>query len=223
MSKFFYKKIFEYKYKLFMFFKSKLRDKFAFFFKFIKMIYDPFISNLKSVLLKKSNFLKDDFLFNEEESLGFNFFSFFYEKSIFSNMYFIKKISLLFKFYDFFNFKNLKFQHLFIKNQIMFYNKFFKNNFFFSLLSNFFKQLSFLIIPNSYNKLKKKQVHVFSSFVFFDIDLLVSLIGRFRFEQFDRLWVDNLPFLHIDSSFVLEKTNRIFLLYLKMRKFLIQY
>ena len=187
MSKFFYKKIFEYKYKLFMFFKSKLRDKFVFFFKFIKMIYSPFISNLKSALLINSNLLKDDFLFNDEDSLGSKIFSYFYENNIVSNMFFFKRIGLLLKIYDFFNFKNLKFQHLFIKNQILFYNKFFKNNFFFSLLCNFFKQLSFLIIPNSYNKLKKKQVHVFSSFVFFDIDLLISLIGRFRFEQFDRL------------------------------------
>jgi hypothetical protein len=187
MSNFFYKKIFEYKYKLFMFFKSKLRDKFVFFFKFIKRIYDPFISNLKSALLIKSNFLQENFLFTDEESLGSNFFSYFYEKSILRNNFLKKKIGLLLKIYDFFKFKNLKFQHLFIKNQILFYNKFFKNNFFFSLLCNFFKQLSFLIIPNSYNKLKKKQVHVFSSFVFFDIDLLVSLIGRFRFEQFDRL------------------------------------
>lgn len=185
MSKFFYKKIFRYKYKLFLYFKSKLSSKFSFFFKFIKFLYNPFILNLKmSLLTKKNSFVNKEFL-SDSNIFWSKFLYSFYFKSIFSLHAFSKKFGFLFKIYDLINFKNLNFQHLFFKNQLLFYNQFFKNNFFFSLLVNFFKQLSFLVIPSSFHKLRKKQVHVFSSFVLFDIDLLDSLITRFRFEQFD--------------------------------------
>lgn len=109
----------------------------------------------------------------------------FYFKSIFSASLFSKRFGFLLKIFDFFSFKKLKFQHLFFKRQLFFYNKFLKNNFFFSLLLNFFKQLSFLAIPSTFQKSKKKQVHVFSRFVIFDIDLLFFLINRFKFDNFD--------------------------------------
>lgn len=73
MSKFFYKKIFSYKYKLFLYFKSNLYNKFHTFLKFIKFLYNPFILNLKMALLVKSNFLN---LKSSEED------SFFFEKNL---------------------------------------------------------------------------------------------------------------------------------------------
>ena len=61
MSIYIYKKIFFYKYKLFIYFKDKLGNKINFFFKFIKFMYKHFIHNLKISLLSTKKILKLNF------------------------------------------------------------------------------------------------------------------------------------------------------------------
>lgn len=186
MSEFFYKKIYKYKYKIFLYFKSRLSEKFKVFFKFIKFIYNPFICNLKLALMKKSNFFINNFFFFDINSMFWSkILDSFYFKSLFSLNIFSKRFGFLLKIKDMIEFHNNKFQHLFFKNQLLFYNNFLRNNFFFSLLGNFFKQLSFLVIPSTRLKLRKRQVYVFSSVVSFDVDVFINLINRFKFVHFN--------------------------------------
>jgi hypothetical protein len=61
MSTYFFRKIFQYKYKIFIFFKNKLRNKYKIFLKYIKSFYFPFISNLKISLLLNNTFFPFSF------------------------------------------------------------------------------------------------------------------------------------------------------------------
>lgn len=141
MSKLFYKRIFFFRYRLFLFFKKDLKARFKILSKYLFLFFGPFIRFFKFLLAKK----KFEIVNKSKKVYVPTIFHFSKDEFWYSAYH-----NFIFKFFDKVELKSLNLESIFFKRSIFFFKNFFKRTFFISLLFKFFKQLSFLRVPGSF-------------------------------------------------------------------------
>lgn len=171
-------------------------------------IYGPIIRFLKYLLFKK----KVEILEKSKMIVP-------YVVLCFNNSKFMDS---LFKLANQVELKSLSVSSVFLKKQLFFFKNFFKKTFFVSLLFKFFKQIGFLKVPSSFYWRNEKKIQLFTAFKKFNLNFFGKLLGRFNNKKLFLFLISKFKFLEIEDDFLLAK-DRLFLLYMKLRKFLSVY